>query len=158
MVNLSKQFKDLCKPAMIYFIISIISILIALANHIKLEAVLIKAIFVIFWTYVLNFLCKKGYKSVSWFLVLFPYILILAAVFGLVRESFNGNDVSGNQATQEKQREAQVAAIANANASNSNSNSTPVPLANVPASSASSSIYSSSSETDSSATDSSISK
>jgi hypothetical protein len=130
MVNISKQFKDLCKPAMIYFVISIISILIALANHIKLEAVLIKAIFVLFWTYVLNFLCKKGYKSVSWFLVLFPYILILAAVFGVVREGLNGNDKDGNQKTEEKLREAQVAAIASASKPDSN-----IALANVPASS-----------------------
>lgn len=90
MVNLSKKFKELCTPAMIYFVISVVAILVALLNHIKMEAVLIKAVFVLFWTYVLNFLCKKGYKSVSWFLVLFPYILLLAAGFGLVREGMEG--------------------------------------------------------------------
>jgi hypothetical protein len=88
MVNLSKKFKELCTPAMIYFVISVVAILVALLNHIKMEAVLIKAVFVLFWTYILNFLCKKGYKSVSWFLVLFPYILLLAAGFGVIHEGF----------------------------------------------------------------------
>jgi hypothetical protein len=35
------------------------------------------------WTYLLTWLCKKGYKSVSWFLVLLPFIMIaLVVVFG----------------------------------------------------------------------------
>ncbi len=36
-----------------------------------------------FWTFVLNCICKAGYKGVSWFLVLFPFVLmfVLIALF-----------------------------------------------------------------------------
>jgi hypothetical protein len=77
-MKLTKTFKELCTPAALYFVISVIAIIIALFNGMKLMAVGIKAIFVIIYTFFLNFLCKKGFKSVSWFLVLLPYILMLA--------------------------------------------------------------------------------
>ena len=32
---------------------------------------------ILFWTWVLNIICKSGYKWVSWLLVLLPFILIL---------------------------------------------------------------------------------
>lgn len=77
-MKLTKTFKELCTPAALYFVISAIAIIIALFNGMKLMAVGIKAIFVIIYTFFLNFLCQKGFKSVSWFLVLLPYILMLA--------------------------------------------------------------------------------
>lgn len=77
-MKLTKTFKELCTPAALYFVISVIAIIVALFNGMKLMAVGIKAIFVIIYTFFLNFLCKKGFKSVSWFLVLLPYILMLA--------------------------------------------------------------------------------
>jgi F0F1-type ATP synthase assembly protein I len=47
-------------------------------------AVLGKLIFAVLYTFVLGWLCSKGYKSLSWFLVLLPYVLILLTFFGLV--------------------------------------------------------------------------
>jgi hypothetical protein len=64
---------------MLYFVISIIAILFALFHGVKLMAVLGKVVFVLFWTFLLNMLCKNGFKSVSWFLVLLPYLLIVGA-------------------------------------------------------------------------------
>ena len=37
------------------------------------------------WTYVLGWLCDKGFTSISWFLVLLPYVLILLAMLGIYR-------------------------------------------------------------------------
>jgi hypothetical protein len=34
-----------------------------------------KFLYVAFWTFVLDSICKAGYKQVSWFLVLLPFIL-----------------------------------------------------------------------------------
>ena len=34
----------------------------------------------IFWTFVLNAICKAGYKNLSWFLVLFPFLLLFIAL------------------------------------------------------------------------------
>lgn len=99
---MAKKFdlKKLCTPALVYFIISMVSIILILLQNMsgngrysigKLSCAcgnvgllfLGKVLYVFFWTWVLNFICKKGYKSVSWFLVLFPFILsfILIAMF-----------------------------------------------------------------------------
>jgi len=44
-----------------------------------------KAFYVILWTFILNLICSYGYRSISWFLVLFPFILffILIGMFML---------------------------------------------------------------------------
>ena len=44
----------------------------------------IQGLYVIFWTYILNLICKDNNKSLAWLLVLLPYILsfvILGAFF-----------------------------------------------------------------------------
>lgn len=33
------------------------------------------------WTYFLNFLCDNGHSGISWFLILFPFLIILGIVF-----------------------------------------------------------------------------
>ena len=42
-------------------------------------------VFAFVWTYFLGWLCKKGLKTLSWFLVLLPYIIIALAMFGIYR-------------------------------------------------------------------------
>ena len=42
-----------------------------------------ETIYIAFWTWILNTLCKSGLKSVSWFLVLLP-ILIFSVVLSLL--------------------------------------------------------------------------
>ena len=37
-------------------------------------------VFAFIWTYVLGWLCNKGYSSISWFLVLLPYIIMALAI------------------------------------------------------------------------------
>jgi len=44
-----------------------------------------KGIFIAAWTWFLNFLCSKGYKGISWFLVLLPFLLMLG-VFVMAME------------------------------------------------------------------------
>jgi hypothetical protein len=36
--------------------------------------------YILFWTWVLNLICKDGYSSISWFLILFPYILFFILI------------------------------------------------------------------------------
>jgi len=81
---MNADFKSLCTPAKIYFAIAIVSCVFALFNHMSILAVFIKLIFAFLWTYVLGWLCEKGYKSVSWFLVLLPYVVILLAMMGFM--------------------------------------------------------------------------
>ena len=76
-MKLPKAFKDLCTPAMVYFVISVLTILIALFNRVKLVAIGAKLLFALVWTLFLNYLCKQGYKSFSWLLVLLPYVMMI---------------------------------------------------------------------------------
>ena len=67
----------ICTPAMLYLILSILAILGAMVNDFSIMTILGKTIFVLIWTWFLNFLCSKGYGGISWFLVLLPFIFII---------------------------------------------------------------------------------
>jgi hypothetical protein len=84
---MNKDFSKLCTPAKVYFAIAVIASIIALFNKFSLLSVLMKLVFAFIWTFVLAWLCDKGYKNLSWFLVLLPYIVILLAFFGIMRLS-----------------------------------------------------------------------
>lgn len=93
MSDFPKRLKDLCTPAVLYFIISVFALgLVLLQNlgntnsyHVgsfscrvpNTAAVFIaKLIYVLFWTYILNLICKDGHVGLSWLLVLLPWILL----------------------------------------------------------------------------------
>ncbi len=93
--------RDLCTPAFIYLILSAVAIIfIAIQNlggsdtycvgsyGCKTSFVTLifvfKIIYILFWTWLLNIICKSGYETVSWILVLLPFILMfifIALVF-----------------------------------------------------------------------------
>lgn len=78
----------LCTPAMIYAIFAGISILVALFSKFLVFSIITKALFAVAWTWFLNYLCVKGYKVISWFLVLLPFLMILGIV-ALAAETVN---------------------------------------------------------------------
>ena len=95
-----KDFKSLCTPASVYLFINvIIFISIAIQNFGNttqycvgqykcqipntFSMFLFKALYILFWTFVLNAICKAGYKEVSWFMVLLP-IILLFIIIGIV--------------------------------------------------------------------------
>ena len=82
---MNKEFAQLCTPAKLYLVIAIISLIFALFNHFNLIAIAIKLLFALVWTIVLSCLCDKGFSYLAWFLVLFPYFLILLAFLGIYR-------------------------------------------------------------------------
>ena len=84
-MNLNFDSSKLCTPAKIYFVFSVLSCIIMLFNRIPVLAVFTKLIFAFLWTFVLGWLCSKGYKSISWFLVLLPYVVIALAMFGIAQ-------------------------------------------------------------------------
>ena len=84
---LNKEFSKLCTPAKIYFAIAVIACIIALFNGLGIISVILKLIFAFIWTFILGWLCNKGYKSAAWFLVLLPYIIFLLALVGIMRVS-----------------------------------------------------------------------
>jgi len=80
-----KDFSKLCTPAKLYFAIAVIATIVALFSGFSLMAAVWKLVFAFIWTFLLGWLCDKGYTSISWFLVLLPYIIILLAMFGLYK-------------------------------------------------------------------------
>jgi hypothetical protein len=88
-----KSVKELCKPALFYFIMSIVGLLIVAfqnignnselmvgSNMLKVEnspvIFIVKLLYILFWTWILNLICKDGHSGISWLLVLMPFILI----------------------------------------------------------------------------------
>jgi hypothetical protein len=82
-MDLKSKFLHLCDPAKLYLVLAFISIIVMLFSKIKISIVLMKLIFILIWVFILNFICKKGYVGVSWFLVLLPYILMILALLGM---------------------------------------------------------------------------
>ena len=78
-----KGFTKLCTPAKIYFAIAVIAAIVALLNGAAFMYAFWQIVFALIWTYVLGWLCDKGYRSISWFLVLLPYILMALAMFDI---------------------------------------------------------------------------
>ena len=83
-MSVVKNIKSLCTPAFIYFTLSILLIFITLVNSLRtkrlknmlLIMIVLKLIYVVFWSWVLNLICKSGHPNISWLLVLFPFIFI----------------------------------------------------------------------------------
>jgi hypothetical protein len=95
-----KSLKELCSPALVYFLISILSIVIVFLQNLgncdrydigafscsvpnTSMIFIIKLIYVLFWTWVLNLICKDGHTCISWLLIISPWILLFV-ILGLV--------------------------------------------------------------------------
>jgi hypothetical protein len=82
---MNKEFRKLCTPAKIYFIIAVIASIVMLFKGISFFTVFIRLLFAFVWTFILSWLCNKGFTTISWFLVLLPYIILLLASFKIYR-------------------------------------------------------------------------
>lgn len=87
-----RKTKKLCAPSKLYLVISIISLIVMGLQNIgntdiycignytcsvysTILIFIIKIIYILFWTWILNLICDAGVPYISWFLVLFPFIL-----------------------------------------------------------------------------------
>tara|TARA_Y100000389_G_C17456510_1_gene518534 strand:+ start:1618 stop:2082 length:465 start_codon:yes stop_codon:yes gene_type:complete len=87
-----KTFKTLCTPAQLYFVLSTLSFLLILLQNcsdgssykigtmkVKPEChnvifFIFKAAYILGFTYLLNWFCGKKLKTISWIIVLLPFI------------------------------------------------------------------------------------
>lgn len=91
------KLQTLCTPAYLYFIISIIGLVIIAIQNLgntnkytigsfstvvpnTLFIFFLKLVYIAFWTWVLNYLCKMGYGSLSWFLFLIPFLMFFVLI------------------------------------------------------------------------------
>jgi len=92
-----KSLKELCPPALWYFIISMVALAIVFLQNIgnsnsyhlgsfscrvpnTMVVFIVKVIYVLFWTWILNLICKDGHTGISWLLVLLPFILLFVII------------------------------------------------------------------------------
>ncbi len=90
--------RNLCTPAYFYLVISLIALVIMGAQNYgnvntyclgsyscqvtsTFLIFVIKLLYVIFWTWVLNLMCKTGDTTLSWVFVLFPFVLFFLILF-----------------------------------------------------------------------------
>lgn len=95
-----KRLNQLCTPSLVYFVISIIALAISMMQNMgnknkyslgsfscrvpsTVAVFIVKVIYVLFWTWILNLICRDGYTSISWLLVLLPFILLFV-IMGLI--------------------------------------------------------------------------
>ena len=74
------NFSKLCTPAMIYFVLSVITLVIGVFTNFHILSLLIKGLFILVWTWFLNYLCKKGYSVISWILVILPFLMMFGVI------------------------------------------------------------------------------
>ena len=82
---MDKNFSKLCTPAKIYFAIAVIAAIITLLNGASIMLAFMNIVFAFIWTFLLGWLCSKGYTNISWFLVLLPYIVLVLAMLGIAQ-------------------------------------------------------------------------
>ena len=99
-----KSIKELCTPAAIYFVLSMVTIVIVFIQNLgntnryrignyscrvtsTTLLFIIKIIYVLFWTYVLNLICKDGHRELSWILLFLPFFvfMLLVVIFMLLQ-------------------------------------------------------------------------
>ncbi len=68
---------SLCTPAMIYFVISFIYLIISSFSNFNVLSIISKIFFILVWSWILNYLCISGYTIISWILVLLPVVMII---------------------------------------------------------------------------------
>ena len=75
------EFSKYCTPAQLYLILGAIGIISAFFKKFSIETLLTNALFLVIWAWVLNWLCSKGFKAISWILVLLPFIMAFITYF-----------------------------------------------------------------------------
>ena len=78
--NPTHKYMDLCTPALVYLVLSVISI-VATVKDVSVSSLFVNALFVGLWTFLLNVLCQRGYTALSWILVLLPIVRLVVTVF-----------------------------------------------------------------------------
>ena len=69
------DFSKLCTPAYIYFVVSIIYLLIKNITNFNISSLVINIIIIMLWSYLLNFLCGMGYAIIAWLILIFPFFI-----------------------------------------------------------------------------------
>ena len=75
---------DYCAPAFLYFVISTLGVLGSLFMGGDAATMVMSFVWVVLFSYLLNWLCSNGYFMLSWVLVLLPLLLSLFVLITLI--------------------------------------------------------------------------
>jgi hypothetical protein len=92
---------NLCAPSKVYLVISVIALIVMLIQNFGMlnpyclgnyscqvsattMIFVVKIIFILFWTWVLNLICRAGATTIAWILVLFPFIILFFLIASLM--------------------------------------------------------------------------
>lgn len=91
------NIRSACTPAFLYFVISMFALLILVFQNLgnsnsyhvgnfscrvpsTIMVFIFKFIYILFWTYVLNLICKDGHVGLSWLMVMLPWLLLFVII------------------------------------------------------------------------------
>ena len=89
--------RNLCTPAYVYLVISSIALVVMFMQNIGNTKIyclgsytcdvsntsmifVIKLIYILFWTWLLNVICRGGATAFAWLLVLLPFIMLFLVI------------------------------------------------------------------------------
>ena len=96
-----KGLRNLCTPSYVYLVISVIALVVMMYQNmgnvdkyclgsytcnVSSTALIfiIKAVYILFWTWVLNLICKAGAPGIAWFVLLLPFILLFVILASMM--------------------------------------------------------------------------
>tara|TARA_B100000900_G_scaffold398473_1_gene399876 strand:- start:7485 stop:7973 length:489 start_codon:yes stop_codon:yes gene_type:complete len=109
-----KGLRNLCTPSYIYLVVSVIALVVMMYQNMgnvdkyclgsyscnvssTAMIFIIKAVYILFWTWVLNLICKAGATGVAWFVLLLPLILLFVLLAGMMFYENSKEGMSTNQ-------------------------------------------------------------
>ena len=107
------MFDKLCAPAQIYLVVSVVMLVLsyfglsAISQQLEVHqssspmiqslnftyqkesrtSYIVQGVFIVLWTWILSYLCNKGFSNLSWFLILLPWVLMFLAFFVYIIET-----------------------------------------------------------------------
>ena len=96
-MNLVKTVESLCTPAKVYFLLSCVSVIVLIVQNLgnskkycvgsfecavtnTLFIFMAKAVYVLFWTFILQKMCDYKYTKLAWLTLLFPLVLMFVSI------------------------------------------------------------------------------
>ena len=71
----------LCPPSLIYLVISLLSLVFSMRFHnMNVLSMIASFLFILLWTWLLNYLCYRRHETLSWILLLLPLVLFIAII------------------------------------------------------------------------------
>jgi hypothetical protein len=87
---------NFCTPAFLYFVVSTLGILGSLFMGGSAATIIMGFLWVVLFSYLMNWLCSKGYNMVSWVLVALPMLLSVFMLMLMIANKTKGSSSPGS--------------------------------------------------------------